>query len=921
MAYTGSGTAADPFVVDNWADCIAAANVRYDVYVKWADLPEGQKVVPAFTISSRIEHKAMQIDFNGWAFKGITCTIDFRSADSSNMFLELSFEDVKYLNWHIEYLEVKDLRVSMFHDSVELDNAYFDYVKFLPMSSSSTFWTNGGREVNVFYGIHFWNSVVRLHTEECNAAVPSGIYHNSELWIDYKYTGTTARKNKHCIFAGQPTLYESYLGGKVDVSGGTGSFAITPPHNTLHQTIPGAILRNSIINIQFLVSAECTISDYSGSAGSTTNFRAYNENIKSYIVTDYGNDQDSLDIISSQFKCSSLDIRNPEELTSDSFPYIHDDDVRYPQYGGESPNLFPGGLEVAFYNPATGEYQSGVTGWISAVNIFEVSPNTTYTFSVKNMPLVQIGLFTYEYDKNMGYLGYGVTTTSAELTCRTFTTGSTTKYVRFSITGVQTYGPSDFGDFNVNIGDEQQPYLPYGYRVDQDWRWRQNVYINDGVPFLPFYFYPVYEPPVIYPIERADPIIVYDILEPQDGFDHNGLAILFPSEVISYKEDMGRWDLELTHPIDQYGKWSYIVGQNTVKVNGQIFRIDETELYVDANQRYIKAHANHITYDLNDKFVGDASFTVSTGLAYEAQIMLATREMVPSWEPTPYEYDFELTSDITGTLVADVHDQTVTGALYGDDNSFANRYGGHLYRDNFHLSINTVQENLPATPAFQLRYGTDLTKISYKIDFSSWITELVCENNFGELWAVTYEGSEWIIHHHKTKRIHFTYPPGTPDTLQTLIKDGEAYWATVSTPKVSIEVAVANLKNDPKYKDFIDLQNLDVGYTGTVYFEQFGIDIDLKIVSIRRNELTGEAIQIVLGNAPNSLIRSPVMSQTIVPNSSVESKQAQTVQAMQEEIENVKIKSMRLWSGIRAYTWADVRQYKWEEIKNGRRDS
>ena len=62
------------------------------------------------------------------------------------------------------------------------------------------------------------------------------------------------------------------------------------------------------------------------------------------------------------------------------------------------------------------------------------------------------------------------------------------------------------------------------------------------------------------------------------------------------------------------------------------------------------------------------------------------------------------------------------------------------------------------------------------------------------------------------------------------------------------------------------------------------------------------------------------MSQTIVPNSSVEAKQAQAVQAMQDEIENVKLKSMRLWSGIRSYTWTDVNQYKWEEIKNGRRD-
>ena len=791
MAYTGTGTQADPYIVDNWADFITVENLRYESFIKWADKENpAEKVVPAITISSRIDWRSAEIDFNGYVFEQITIDMNY-TAGYYPIYI-LGSETKKAFNWHVLKWDIKNAQVSIFSNLIHLYNCYFDNLSCRPVTSNNILWTRSSSSpgVRVLHSCKFYNSVIKTYTEECNMIFPSAEFYNSELYVHYKYTGSTAISSKHSVFfTVQPSFYNCYVSGEIDVSEGSGSFAITDPVKSGGQWVVGAYFNNTIINIKFKVSANCSISAYNNN----TRFAANTDNIKSYFTVDNGNNATGLSSIPAALKCNVSDIKNAQTLITDQFPHIEDNNVRYPQYSTD--------------------------------------------------------------------------------------------------------------------------------RSDEDWRWRQTVYINDGVPFLPFWFYPIYEPPVIYPIERAERISVYDILEPQNGFDHNGLAILFPSEVISYKEDMGRWDLELTHPIDPYGKWSYIVGQNTVKVNGQIFRIDETELYSDANQQYIKAHANHITYDLNDKFVGDASFSVSTGLAYEAQLMLATREMVPSWEPTPYEYQFEFASDITGTLVADVHDQTVTGALYGDDNSFATRYGGHLYRDNFHLSINSVQENLPAAPAFQLRFGTDLTKLSYKIDFSSWITELICENNFGELWACTYEGSEWMIHHHKTKRIHFTYPPGTPDTLQTLIKDGEAFWETVATPKISIEVAVANLKNDPKYKEFIDLQNLDVGYTGTVYFQQFNIDVDLKIVSIKRNELTGEAIQIILGNAPNSFIRSPVMSQTIVPNSSVESKQAQTVQAMQEEIENVKLKSMRLWSGIRSYTWADVNQYKWEEIKNGRRNS
>lgn len=428
-----------------------------------------------------------------------------------------------------------------------------------------------------------------------------------------------------------------------------------------------------------------------------------------------------------------------------------------------------------------------------------------------------------------------------------------------------------------------------------------------------------FEPMVPVPAERPKQINVYDINEPQNGFDHNGLAILMPIECISDKEELGRWDLTITHPIDDYGKWTYIVGQNVLKVNGQLFRIDETEIYQDADTASITAHAKHITYDLFDRFVDELTVENASGNEYIYKVIQRSQEILPTHRPEPNEYSFSISSNITGPVNIKVQDQTVIGALFGDDNSLAVRYGGRLSRDNFSMLINAPQDNSPELPAFKLRFGTDLTKLSYKIDFSDWVTELICVDNLGNLWAVSYVGSEWIIHHQKTRRIHFTYDPDTPDPMGCLEKDGYAYWLTVSTPTVSIEVGVAALKNDPKYKDFVDLQNLDVGYTGSVYIEQYNIDVNMKIVSIRRNELTGEAIQVVLGTARGSLIRSPVMSQTIVANSTVLGKQEKIMQSMQSEIENLKLKQMHTWGGMKAYKWADVQQYTWGEIKNGKK--
>ena len=430
-----------------------------------------------------------------------------------------------------------------------------------------------------------------------------------------------------------------------------------------------------------------------------------------------------------------------------------------------------------------------------------------------------------------------------------------------------------------------------------------------------------YEPIIPVPAPRPKQINVYDINEPQNGFDHNGLAILMPIECISDKEEAGRWDLTLVHPIDDYNKWTYIIGQNVLKVNGQLFRIDETEIYQDAEQSYITAHAKHITYDLFDRFVDEVTVENIGANEYVYKVIKRSEEILPTHRPEPNEYTFNVSSDITDLITNKVQDQTVIGALFGDDNSLASRYGGQVYRDNFHMSINSTLEGAPQSPAFKLRFGTDLTKLSYKIDFSQWITELICKDNFGDVWAISYTGSTWIIHHQKTRIIHFTYDPSTPDPYDCLTKDGFAYWQTVSTPIVSIEVSVANLKNDPKYKDFVDLQNLDVGYEGNVYIEQYGIDINLKIVSIRRDELTGEALQVVLGTSRGSFIRSPVMSQTIVANGTVLGKQEAEMQAMKDQMDDMTLKQMRFWRGMSSYKWTDAQNYTWREILNGHKDN
>lgn len=426
------------------------------------------------------------------------------------------------------------------------------------------------------------------------------------------------------------------------------------------------------------------------------------------------------------------------------------------------------------------------------------------------------------------------------------------------------------------------------------------------------------EPVPMWAEERPAQISVYDLHEPQQGFDHNGVAILLPSEIISDKEDKGRWDLTMTHPIDAYSKWTYIQIQNIIKVNGQLFRIDSTEICVDADSEYVNAHANHITYDMRDYWVEDAYFEVTNGDTYLAQLFAHKKRDFPNQVPIVGEYVFDLSSDLTGTMQAEIKDQSMIEAIFGDDSSMAVRYGGEIYRDNFHLSVNKTLEGAPEGNAFSLRYGTDLTKISFKIDMSDWITDLTCIDNVGNLWAIWYDGGGWTIHHHRAKRVYFNYVDELwgDEGLDRLIKDGSALWDSVSTPTISIVVSVARIKNDPKYKDFLNLQNFDVGYKGTVYVEHLNIDVEMKITSIRRNELTGEIIELALGNTRRSMIRSTVMSQTIVSPNSVEGKNAMISQSLQKQLYDTQTAIMsKDINGMETFKISDIERRTINELE------
>ena len=364
-----------------------------------------------------------------------------------------------------------------------------------------------------------------------------------------------------------------------------------------------------------------------------------------------------------------------------------------------------------------------------------------------------------------------------------------------------------------------------------------------------------------FPIAYENSIRVYDISEPQTGFTSNGLAVLRPTSCTSTK-NADVWDIELVHPIDEWGKYRYLLPENVLKVNGQLFRIDIMTSEYSEQGGLIIVHARHISGDMAEQsLIENAEFEGGTAQDF-IDFAVEKSKIQDGVDDEFYpQYEFAITTDITTRAEGDEYvNVTLLGALIGVDNCFLNRYGGEVYRDNFRMSINEKMENAREN-AFCLRYGAGVSGIKQKIDYTNFATLLAVFDNFGNSWAVSYDGnSRGFFHHPHRKNARFNY---SNENMERLISDGYKLWSTIDAPKTTYEVQVNQLSDDPRYSGFRNLLDCDYGDSGTIYCPELDIDTVQKVTEVVRNELTGEIINMKLGNVVSSLVRPNFMGDTV----------------------------------------------------------
>lgn len=342
-------------------------------------------------------------------------------------------------------------------------------------------------------------------------------------------------------------------------------------------------------------------------------------------------------------------------------------------------------------------------------------------------------------------------------------------------------------------------------------------------------------------------------------FEHNGDMTLFPTEAIVHPILNGEWEVNLEHPIDQEGRWKYIVEEAVVKMpsfNGdQLFRIKKKE----KGDGGVTAELRPIFMDAKDDcFLLDVRPTDKTG-QQALDIMTAPNKK------------YKASSNISLVSTAYYQTKNLIEALNGDDeNSFINRWGGEIIFDNYTVIVN---ERAGGDYGVEVLYGKNIKEdgFSEEIDMRDIVTRIAPKAYNGHM----IEGDEpWIdsplIDKYPTIRFGVMefedikmredaqdgdeddgiIVCDTQEELRTVLKQKceEQFDAGVDKPKVTISADIILLEGTDLYEDIQDLVKVSIGDTVHCRHSKLDIVSDARVIEMEWDCIKERVDSVVLGD-------------------------------------------------------------------------
>ena len=341
------------------------------------------------------------------------------------------------------------------------------------------------------------------------------------------------------------------------------------------------------------------------------------------------------------------------------------------------------------------------------------------------------------------------------------------------------------------------------------------------------------------------------------NFKRNGVQVLdkLISNPVVSEEINGIYQLEFSIPIkdSDYIEMENIVVAPTPTNDDQAFRIS----HIRKSNGMYHVTCYHIFYDLNHNLIEDINIV---NLGASAALEKIDKGCVNT-------HPFKIYTDISNKVASSriVRYNPVRAMLGSDDNSFINRWGGEIERNNFNI---TFRKRLGIDSSVQIRYKKNLIGYEADIDYTQITTKIMPKAADGVLLPERYITSPKVNQYHNTKIKVIEYSDikirdvGSSDT-EGMTKE-EAYtemrrraWAEFSEnhidePRANYKVSFVDLEKTKEYKHIKKLENINIGDTLKVIHPEEKVSITARMISYKYDPVSMKYIEVELGNISES---------------------------------------------------------------------
>lgn len=336
-----------------------------------------------------------------------------------------------------------------------------------------------------------------------------------------------------------------------------------------------------------------------------------------------------------------------------------------------------------------------------------------------------------------------------------------------------------------------------------------------------------------------------------EDYGSNGDMTLTPTTCEVELTVEGVAELTLEHPIDDLGRWEYLVNDNVIAAptpysKKQLFRIyDYTKTETE-----VTAYARHIFYDSAGEMLVDVRPTDKTGQEALDIILSGTK--------------YKAKTNIKTRSTAYYIRKNIMEAIGGDgENSFINRWGGERMYDNFTVIIN---DRLGGDYGACAEFGQNMTGIEADISIDDVVTRIIPVSYNGH----TLEGEEpWIdsplIGSYANPRaavIKFEDVKLLEDcqegeegfsTLELLREElkrrcTKEYENGLDKPKVNYKVDLVEVANTEDYKDYKKLTTIGIGDDVLTKDRKLKINVTARCIRLVYDCIEEENAEVELGN-------------------------------------------------------------------------